>query len=191
MKKKMLIPLVLTILAAILLSSCEANKKDAPKDENIVEYNNFIFNYTGIHWVTEWRNGNNVYQVPLRFNPLQTENVTITGEKWIPTKEIFITFDPESEGLQYTALGAGELSNNLVTALGITPIAACSKNITNACKERPIITCEQNESLAIYLVQDVPTQITYTETCIKVQGAGMDLLKSIDRLLYSWYNIQP
>lgn len=187
-KKKLVLITIITILATVILSSCDAN--EPKKDENILEYNNFIFNYTGTHWVTEWRNGNNLYQIPLRFNPLQTENVTITGEQWAPTKEIFITFDPESEGLQYTALGAGELSGNLITALGITPIAACSKNITEACKERPIITCEQNESLVIYLVQDVPTQITYTETCIKVQGAGMDLLKAIDRLLYSWYKIQ-
>ena len=181
--------LVILLFTLVMISAC--GKTTEPTNPNIVEYKGFIFNYTSPFWVTEWRNGNNLYTIPLRFNPYQTENVTMTGEMWTPTKEVYITFDPEEEQLQYTALGAGELSQNLITALRVEPRPACTKNITEACAIRDIITCEdKDETLKIYLSQEEPTQITYTDNCIKVQGKEMELLRAIDKLLYTWYKIQ-
>ena len=79
---------VLSILTFFLVA---CGKTPEPTNPNIVEYKGFLFNYTAPFWATEWRNGNNIYQIPLRFNPYQTENVTVTGEMWTPTKEVYIT----------------------------------------------------------------------------------------------------
>jgi hypothetical protein len=39
------------------------------------------------------------------------------------------------------------------------------------------------------LKQEEPAKIEMKGNCIIVQGAGMNLTKAVDRLLYEWYQV--
>lgn len=165
-------------------------KKEEPK-RNIVEYNYFKFEETGGLWKTNIQLDKQLFEAMFRFNPPQTENVTITGDfTGFRKTPIYITFDPdiESEKFKYLALAASELSLNVIRALNFSVEAACTKNETDACQNRSIKTCADNESV-IYLVAENPTQITLNQSCITLSGEEMELLKSVDRLLFQWYKI--
>lgn len=156
-----------------------------------VTYNNFIFIKQGPLWHTQWKDAEGqVFNVPLHFNPYEIENVTITGalSPNFDYKEIYLTHDPAEYGLEYVSITAGELAMNMATALKMNVIAACSKNETEACLDRPIKNCESNSSV-IYLKHEGPTQIMLNSTCITIQGEGMELMKAADKLLYIWYGM--
>ena len=78
---------------------------------------------------------------------------------------------------------------HLVRALNISVIAACTKNETDACIDRPIVTCDDPEKSVIYLASKPPTQVVLDSNCVELWGHEFDLLKSVDRLLFRWYEI--
>jgi hypothetical protein len=145
------------------------------------------------HWFTRWQKGNNVYQIPLRFNPKQLENVTIVGEldKSFDPSKLYVTFDPRAESLSYVALAAAELSVNLATALDTIPIAACAYNVTEACYTRPIVSCQDTDKAVIFLREADETRVILEGNCMVIQGKAMELLKAVDRVLYIWYGVMP
>lgn len=161
--------------------------------ENNFLYNNYAFVEAGNMWYTRWQKGNNLYTIPLRFNPRQVENVTIIGEldKRFDPKNLYITFDPRKEPFAYVALGAAELSINLVRALDAVPTAACAYNTTAACSARPIVTCQDEDKAVIFIREANETAVLLNGNCIVIQGDQMNLLKAVDRVLYIWYGIMP
>jgi hypothetical protein len=158
---------------------------------NKVDYSYFTFEEIGGLWQTTVQLDKQAYQATFRYNPTQVQDVTIMGNfSGFRKLPIYITFDPEADKdeYKYLALAASELTLNIVRALNFTVEAACTKNITDACADRPIITCKDDASV-IYLIPKAPTQITLDGHCVILSGSGFELLKSIDRILFQWYKI--
>jgi hypothetical protein len=161
--------------------------------ENNFLYNNFAFVKVGNTWVTRVQKGDKLYTVPLRFNPKQLEDVQIVGEldkRFVPSN-LYITFDPRGDVFTYVALAAGELSINLAQALDVLPTAACAYNVTEACYDRPIVSCQDNDKAVIFLREANETMVILQGNCMVLQGEEMNLLKAVDRVLYIWYGIMP
>ena len=137
--------------------------------------------------------GNNLYNIPLHFGPIELEDIKPNGKlskQFENSTDIYITFDPLAPQLQYTALAVGELDQSLINAFGKHPIAACSKNETAACENRQIITCEDaDKAPVIYFQNNETTAITYQDNCIIVQGDGIEQVRAVDRMLLQWYGV--
>lgn len=182
----LLITLIVLFVAVILIRGAYKG----PQQETL-EYNYFNFTEEGGLWKTTIQRGNQPYEILLRFNPEQVEDVAFKGgvTRDFFNGPIYITFDPTSDGeqMKYLALGGAELSLNVVRALGIEVIAACTKNETEACIDRPIMNCGDNAS--VIEMRTGPTEVQMNNTCVVVQGEGFGVLRSIDRILYHWYGI--
>jgi len=166
------------------------------ENQNHYTYNHFDFYYHDGMWYTQIQLGDQPWNVPLRFGPRDVEYIPIIGDPnlHLAVKAVYITFDPDSEDLDYhTALAASELSLNLAQALDIAPIGACTENTTEACHNRTIISCEtDNRHAIIYLTQNSSFPIVEQKNnCLIIKGKGFDLVKAVDRLLLYWYGIMP
>ncbi len=156
-------------------------------------YNGYVFVKVGNLWYTQIQIEDRLYDIPLHYNPKQLENVTIEGEfddkKFNSADNLYITFDPVGQKLDYVALSAATLSLNLARAINFIPEAACTVNKTEPCKTRPIISCNNTNESVVYIKDKEPTKIILDENCIIVQGELSDLMRSTDRLIYQWYGI--
>lgn len=182
--------IIIAVLIGVLGYILFGVKIEPPKAKT-VEYNYFKFEEVGGLWQTNIQLDEQPYEAIFRFNPEQVENVTITGNFTGFKKEpIYITFDPDvnKDKFKYLALAASEMTLHIVRALNFTVEAACTKNETEACINRTIVSCGDDASV-IYIVSDEPTEITLNNSCIKLSGQGMELLKSVDRMLFQWYKI--
>ncbi len=164
----------------------------------VLRYRGFLFYQKAGFWHFDWqRDAEHVYTVSLRFNPAEATSVPLEGEgvdtfnKYIRnTRTVYITFDPLSNNFTYTALAAGELSLSIAQALDITPIAACTVNETETCRDRPIITCDTKDVAVIYLDNDEDNpKIVQKDNCLIISGRGMEKLRAVDRVLYHWYKV--
>ncbi|MBW2977674.1 hypothetical protein KY331_02410 [Candidatus Woesearchaeota archaeon] len=167
----------------------QRNLKGEESDINYM-YNGFSFVYVNGMWYTQVQKGDTVWDVPLHFGPKQLENISIAGsiDNDFGKQDVYITFDPVGGDLQYVALASAELSLSLTKGFGIYPIAACDKNETNACKERPIKTCEDEDDI-IYIRKANESKAELKENCVVVEGNGWEIVKATDRLLLKWYKI--
>ncbi len=158
-------------------------------------YNYFDFYYIDGMWYTQIQLGKQPWNIPLRYGPKDVEYIPVIGDPnvFLTAKGVYITFDPDSDDLNYTALATSELSLNLAQALNITPIGACTKNVTLACHNRTIVNCEIDKKHAIiYLTQNSSFPIVeQKDNCLILKGKGFDLVKAVDRLLLYWYKIMP
>ncbi|MBI2142031.1 hypothetical protein HYU15_00900, partial [Candidatus Woesearchaeota archaeon] len=141
----------------------------------------------------QWKQDRQLYNLRLHFNPYQVENVSIIGDEgWSARESMFITFDPEEgEKFSYTALAAAELSLSLNNAFGITPVAACTENVTAGCASRPVVGCGSApaNSSVIYLKEGSPAEITLQGGCATIQGRGEELVRAAEKAIYQWYGI--
>ncbi|TAL58087.1 MAG: hypothetical protein EPN86_00795 [Nanoarchaeota archaeon] len=163
-----------------------------PKQTQIV-YNNFYFvrDTTNNFWGTQWQNNGRLYELQFRYLPNETLDVPIDGQinQSFFNSTIYITFNPSQSNLQNMTLAVGELSLNLARGLDYDIAAACTQNATG-CENRPIVTCEKNQTVpVIYLVEKEQTKVTLSGNCMVLQGQGRELLRSVDRILYVWYKI--
>ena len=158
-----------------------------------MEYNGFEFKKMSGLWHTTWMKDGQPYTVTLRYNPEEVETVLMMGA--ISTNfskhQIYLSFDPTSNAseFKYTALANAEISLSLVKAFAKEPIAACIKNETDACKNRPIVTCEDKDKAVIVVSANGDPAILMKNNCIILKGEGLNILKSTDKLLYTWYKI--
>ncbi len=154
-------------------------------------YNNFEFHKKQDLWITDVQVGNKIITIPLHYTPWETENIRINGSLHPSFNEddLYITFDPENSNTTTMALAAGELSLNLAQGIRRDLISACSKNETEACALRPIITCENTDINVIYLKEAEEPYVKLEDKCITIEGKGMDLVKAVDKLLFYWYGI--
>ncbi len=159
-------------------------------------YNGFEFRKLGDIWYVRVQpeGQNNLFKVPLHATPRDVKNISVVGDidnEKFNKKEIYITFDPDLSGekeLKYVALSSAELSLSMAQALGAVPIAACSRNETAACADRPIKDCSSNDSV-IYLKEAPEPKVTFQGSCVLVEGKDYDIVRATDRLLLWWYGI--
>ena len=180
---------ILIIMAAALIAYT-AFKKTAPEYET-VEYNGFVFEHYGGLWNTQWQFGKKLFNVRLHYNPYDVENVTVKGEigENFSQQEIFITHDPALSGLGDVAIAAAEISLTLANAFDIVPVAACTRNETDACAARPIVTCSSTNHSVIYIRQSNETAIELNGMCATISGSGTELLRAAEKSIYIWYRI--
>ncbi|MEK7678814.1 MAG: hypothetical protein AAB356_01350, partial [Deltaproteobacteria bacterium] len=172
MKRTPFALLLLFTIGLLLIAGCSTPTPPAPPEKPaFFTDNNYAFNKTGPHWVTVWLNNGNDYELRLRYNPRQTEDITIIGEPELLSSNLYLTMDfpntttetTETPAFTALALGASDLATNLATTIGITPQAACTRNITNTtCAQRPVITCDQanSDTTVIVIKNEAPALIT-------------------------------
>ena len=160
--------------------------------ENQFDYgpNHFVLDKEG-SWRFDWQSDCTIYSVPLRFNPRQVENVTIQGKlnESFNRPIVFIAFDPTQGNFSTQAVATLELSLNMVKALQVKPVAACTKNETDTCKNRPILSCGKPNASVILIKDEGESKIWLNGDCIVLFGKDFELLRSVDRLLYQWYDV--
>ncbi|MBI2138126.1 hypothetical protein HYU13_00930 [Candidatus Woesearchaeota archaeon] len=202
--------IVLMVLVLALILGLGNFLKDEPKtiddlhqqniegkldDRRSATFNGFSFIFADGLWYTrvQTSQGNVVFDVPFHYLPDDVNNIPITGRLnaslFDKGEGVFITFDPLGTNLQYVALAIGEFDRTLIKAFGKLPIAACDKNETDACKDRPIITCSSTEKPVLYVRQKEKPSVFFENNCIIVEGQGNGLVKSMERLIYLMYGI--
>lgn len=157
-------------------------------------YNGFEFRKLGDLWYVrvQPKGSGNLFKVPLHFGPRDVNNISVVGEidsEKFNQRQIYVAFDPSDEkDLKYVALSSAELTLSMAQALGAVPIAACSRNETEACATRPIKDCSSQDSV-IYLKEADEPKVTLQGSCVLVEGKDRDLVRATDRLLLWWYGI--
>lgn len=182
------------ILLVVFLGSFYISAKIwEPTPFKTVKYGPFEFVKAGGFWNTDWTKGGDVYHLRLRHNPKEVENVTIDGvfDPAFNRPDIYITFNPTEGNFTTLSLAAAELSINMVQALGAHPIAACIKNETDACSSRPIVNCGDANRSVIFLSDEGDARIAARGECLILKGADLQIMRSVDRLLFVWYKMMP
>ncbi len=154
-------------------------------------YNGFVFIEQGGLWHTQLQRGDELYNLHFHYSPGHVDQISVVGslDSELDTSRFYITFDPLEENVSLIALALSELNLNLVKGLGAKTTAACYKNETKACYNRPIITCDNTEEAVIFVKTDDATKVMLDGNCIVIQGKGDDLLKAVDKVLFDFYGI--
>ena len=189
--------IVLAVLAVMVGAIFVARHFYVPRHPSQITYNNFVFQKQGGAWHTQWQREHNktIYDVTLRYNPLEVENVSVSGTGLNATFQqlpFYITFDPDdnSTNFKYLGVAVGEVGLNLVRGMGAQIQTACTKNVSDACAGHPIVTCADDKAV-IYLRTANETKVRLLGNCIILQGQEMELLRAVDRVLYHFYKIMP
>jgi len=174
-----------------------ANLKEELKSDEGYIYNGYSFVFANGLWYTQVQNiaGTSLFNIPLHYSPKDLEDIPIEGifnaTLFNSERGIYITFDPLGSNLQYVALAVSEFDQNIIKAFNKIPIAACDRNETDACADRPIITCKNTDKPVLYIQQEAETKIIYDGNCMIVQGIGPEIVRAVDRLLLQLYGIMP
>ncbi|MEK6876915.1 MAG: hypothetical protein AABX63_05845, partial [Nanoarchaeota archaeon] len=137
--------------------------------------------------------GTRLYNIQFRYGPRDVENIKIEGSLDAGilnnATEYYVTFNPTGQNFSSVALAVGDFNTHMTNIFFKQPIAACDKNETNACANRPIITCDNTDKLVLYVKEANNSGVYFNDNCIVVEGNGFDLVKGIDRVLYDFYEI--
>ena len=151
-------------------------------------------NFDGV-WHTQLKSpkGTRIYNMALRYSPKEVENITVEGalnKKFFDSQsEFFVTFNPTGNDFSMVALAVADFDTHMAKVFEKKPIAACDRNETDVCRERPIVTCSDNDKLVLYIKEADRSGAYYNDNCIVVEGNGFDLVKGVDRVLYNLYGI--
>ncbi|MBN2421054.1 hypothetical protein JXB27_02130 [Candidatus Woesearchaeota archaeon] len=191
---KNLLVFLLVITIVFLAIGAILKQQIAPKIQT--EYSNgFEFKKVGGSWFTKMLSP--LYGVEVnanfRYAPSEVRDIVVEGDvKKFVEREInksFFTFNPQ-DNLTYMAVVAADLAKYLKVLNGIDLEASCTKNVTSACEDRPIISCETEKTEpVIYVKSDAVSKVSYVGNCLIVQGSGEGLLKAYNKLLFLWYGI--
>jgi len=144
-------------------------------------------------WWTEVEVEDRVIKIPLHFGPRDVEHIPVTG-KLSPEfnrkgSKIYLAIDPTVNYDKYYTLALMELNNNILQGINRNIEAACSQE-NSVCENRTVINCENTQNFpVVQLSVDSTPSVQLSGTCIKISGSGEDLVKSVDRALYSWYKV--
>ena len=146
-------------------------------------------------WYTQLTSpkGTKIYSLALRYSPKDLKNIAIDG--FLNTKffnnqsEFYVTFNPTGKEFAYVALAVADFNTHMSKVFEKKPIAACDRNETNACLNRPIVACEDKDKLVVYIKESDKFRTYYNDNCIVIEGDGLDMVKGVDRILYNLYNI--
>jgi hypothetical protein len=188
------VAIIATIVVLILISffAYKYLHKEPPRAQLI--YNNFEFNKVEGMWHTQWQKKGQVYDIGMRYNPLEVEDVSVGGvDLNITFRKLpqYITFDPRENttNMKYIALGVGELGLNLVRGLGGRIEMACTVNGSDACMNHSIVTCDDADK-GVYLLRTAEQpRVILAGNCLILEGKELDLIRAIDRILYTFYGI--
>ena len=137
--------------------------------------------------------GTRFYDIQFRYGPKEVEDIEIEGildtELFNNASDYYVTFNPTGKDFSHVAVAVGDFNQHMVNIFFKNPIAACDKNETDACKDRPIITCDNTDKVVLYVKEANITRVYYDDNCIVVEGSGFDLVKGINRILYDFYEI--
>jgi hypothetical protein len=174
----------------------ELNLKGKLKAEQGYLYNDV---YSFVKFDDLWYNqmmspkGTRMYNVQFRYGPKEVENINIGGalnaELLDNAIDYYVTFDPKGNDFASVALAVGDFNTHMTKIFFKKPIAACDKNETTACIDRPIITCENTDKLVLYVREANDTRVYFDDNCIVVEGSGFELVRGVDRILYDFYDI--
>jgi hypothetical protein len=137
--------------------------------------------------------GSRLYNIQFRYGPREVEDIKIGGtldtELLNNAKDYYATFNPTGNDFSHVAVAVADFNQHMTNIFFKTPIAACDKNETSACKDRPIITCENTDKVVLYIKEANNTLVYYDDNCIVVEGSGFELVRGVDRILYDFYDI--
>ena len=146
-------------------------------------------------WYTQLASpkGTKLYSLALRYSPKDLKDIVIEGklnkEFFDSQSEYYVTFNPVGKDFSYVGLAVADFNTHMSKVFEKRPIAACDRNETEPCKARPIVTCGDSGKLVLYVKESPRFRTYYSNNCIVVEGNGLDLVKGVDRILYSLYNI--
>lgn len=91
----------------------------------------------------------------------------------------------------FVALTYADLATFLKKINGINLVIACTRNETGFCGTVPTVTCEnqQGKSMVIYLKPSNITKISMENSCLTIEGSGLNLAKAYNKLFFLWYGI--
>ena len=137
--------------------------------------------------------GTRLYNIQFRYGPREVENIKIEGtlntEILNNATEYYVTFNPTGQNFSSIALAVGDFNTHMTNIFFKKPIAACDKNETFACANRPVITCDNTDKLVLYVKEANDSGVYFNDNCIVIEGNGFDLVKGVDRVLYDFYEI--
>ena len=146
-------------------------------------------------WYTQFKSpkGSRLYNVQFRYGPKEVEDVKIDGildfSLFNNASDYYVTFDPTGKDFSHVALAVSDFNQNMINIFFKTPIPACDRNETFACRDRPIITCDNTDKVVLYVKEANESKVSFDSNCITVEGNGFDLVREIDRVLYVFYGI--
>lgn len=193
---KAIVVVAIVVLAGFLMATYIGRffKGSGGKEADARYYNGFEFVRIGNSWFTQWERDGAVYSLEFRHSPWEVENITVAGkvDERFQRPYVFITYDPV-EGLSrqtsFVALAAADLSSVLKGVFEKEGVAAaCTKNFTEACAARPVVTCSTNASV-IYLKVAHETGIFLDGNCATLQGVEENLTRAADKAMYQWLGI--
>jgi hypothetical protein len=164
-------------------------------------YENFEFRKVSGLWVTEIYDPdeNKVYSLPLHYGPRELEDIHANPgvNKFLElaalfrgpknTSATYVTYDPDINDSQIS-LAYYELSRHLDGVFAVETLPAVIHDV-QFIENETIRTCENTDEPVIYLGYNSPAYVDFRGNCLVIQGEGTDLVKSVDRTLYAFYNI--
>jgi hypothetical protein len=189
--------IVIIALAAIVAGIFYIGQKYSPPNPNVLVYNYFEFTKRADNmWYALWQRDGQVYEISLRYNPKEVEDVPVSGRlnETFRRQPTYITFDPvqnNTENFKYIALTVAELGLNFVRGLGNQIETACTQNATDACEGHEIVTCDDDDKAVIYVKPAAEPRVTLDGNCLIIEGERFTMVKAADRVLYHFYKIMP
>jgi hypothetical protein len=185
----------LTAAAVVTIDDLHGqNLKGELDTENAYIYNGFSFVQADGLWWTERNIGERLFKIPFHFGPRDVDTIPITGElndTFDDGEIVYFAIDPAVAN-KYYSLALGELGLNMVQAINRKPEAACTAE-DPVCIDREILNCENTKGKPVIELDlaepGEEPMVELSGTCIRVFGDGEDIVKSVDRLLFQWYQI--
>ncbi|MBI2653510.1 hypothetical protein HYX02_01735 [Candidatus Woesearchaeota archaeon] len=146
-------------------------------------------------WYTQLTSpkGKKLYSLALRYSPKDLKEITVEGslntQFFNNQSDFYVTFNPTGKQFSYVGLAVADFNTHMSKVFEKKPIAACDRNETEPCNNRPIVTCEDTNMLVLYIRESERFKVYYNDNCIVVEGNGFDLVKGVDRVLYNLYDI--
>jgi hypothetical protein len=146
-------------------------------------------------WYTQFKSpkGSRLYNIQFRYGPKELEGITIEGnldlDLFNEAADYYVTFNPTGNDFAHVTLAVADFNQHMTNVFFKNPIAACDKNETVACVDRPIVTCDNVDEVVLYVKESTNSKVYYDDNCIVVEGSGFDLVKSVDRVLYDLYGM--
>jgi hypothetical protein len=146
-------------------------------------------------WYTQLKSpkGTRIYNIQFRYNPKEVADIPIYGNldkvKLNNATDYYVTFNPVDGNFSAMALAIGDFNEHMSKIFFKQPIAACDRNESTACIDRPIINCKNTDKIVLYVKDSNVSSVEFNDNCVIVEGNGFELVRGIDRVLYNFYDI--
>lgn len=172
----------------------QANLAGNLDSEDGYVYNGFSFIKFEHVWYSQIVKGNTIYDVTFNNGPRNVENITVEGQLGsVFSREyggnLYITFDSNATSRKYIAVANAGLSLGLAKGFQYNLTAGCTNNESALCQQRGVFVCGDSEKAVIYFKEAKETKVIMNDTCVIIQGTGIDLVRAKDRLLLKWYGM--